>query len=179
LFVNVKNSAFLRQQLMSANADYEYTFLDATSVLSVRQVLAAAFRAINDRANGRMKSRNVHSETVFGLSPNNNIAESFRRFGIAEETTSLISLKIIPANGSEDDQVASVSAVSDHLKASVEGDPLPFTESNLVGLSDVPKICKIYKVEGKKATTNGSDSAAGRIGQLEGTILGIMAIKGS
>ena len=32
LFVNVKNSAFLRQQLMSANADYEYTFLDATSV---------------------------------------------------------------------------------------------------------------------------------------------------
>jgi EKC/KEOPS complex subunit CGI121/TPRKB len=107
------------------------------------------------------------------------IVESFRRFGIAEETTSLIALKIIPANGTEDDQVASVSAVSDHLKASVEGDPLPFTESNLAGLSDVAKICKIYKVEGKKATTNGSNSAAGRIGQLEGTILGIMAIKGS
>jgi hypothetical protein len=43
-------------------------------VLSVRQVLAAAFRAINDRANGRMKSRNVHSETVFALSPNNNVS---------------------------------------------------------------------------------------------------------
>jgi hypothetical protein len=32
LFVNVKNSAFLRQQLISANTDYEYSFLDATSV---------------------------------------------------------------------------------------------------------------------------------------------------
>jgi EKC/KEOPS complex subunit CGI121/TPRKB len=32
LFVNVKNSAFLRQQLMLANADFEYAFLDATSV---------------------------------------------------------------------------------------------------------------------------------------------------
>ncbi len=107
------------------------------------------------------------------------IAESFRRFGIADDTTSLIALKIIPANGTERDQVASVSAVSNHLKASVEGDPLPFTESNLAGLSDVPKICKIYKVEDKKEPTNGSNSAAGRIGQLEGTILGIMAIKGS
>jgi EKC/KEOPS complex subunit CGI121/TPRKB len=107
------------------------------------------------------------------------IAESFRRFGIADKTTSLIALKIIPANGTERDQVASVSAVSDHLKASVEGDPLPFTESKLAGLSDMPKICKIYKVEDKTGPTKGSNSAAGRIGQLEGTILGIMAIKGS
>jgi EKC/KEOPS complex subunit CGI121/TPRKB len=35
LFVNVKNAAFLRQQLISANADYEYAFLDATSVSRV------------------------------------------------------------------------------------------------------------------------------------------------
>jgi EKC/KEOPS complex subunit CGI121/TPRKB len=32
LFVNVKNAAFLRQQLIAANTDYEYAFLDATSV---------------------------------------------------------------------------------------------------------------------------------------------------
>jgi len=178
LFVNVKNSAFLRQQLISANADYEYAFLDATSVLSVRQVLAAAFRAVNDSVNGRLKSRNVHSETVFALSPNNNIAESFRRFGISDATTSLIAVKIIPTNGTEDDQVASVAAVSNHLKASIEGDPLLVTESNLAVLSDVPKICKIYKVE-NKTTPNGLSSTAGRIGKIEGTILGIMAIKGS
>jgi hypothetical protein len=64
------------------------------------------------------------------------------------------------------------------LKASIEGDPLPVTESNLAGLSDVPKICKIYKVENKTAS-NALSSTTGRIGQIEGTILGIMAIKGS
>jgi EKC/KEOPS complex subunit CGI121/TPRKB len=110
------------------------------------------------------------------------IAESFRRFGILDTTTSLIAVKIIPAVGSEEDQAASVTAVSNHLKASIAGDPLPFTESSLAHLSDVPKICKIYKVEdknGSSTTSNGLNATADRISQLEGTILGIMAIKGS
>jgi hypothetical protein len=69
-----------------------------------------------------------------------------------------------------------VSTVSNHLKAFVEGDPLPLTEQNLAGLSDMAKICKIYKIENKPT---GLSSTAGRIGQIEGTILGIMTIKGS
>jgi EKC/KEOPS complex subunit CGI121/TPRKB len=113
-----------------------------------------------------------------GYSNQRQIAESFRRFGVTDATSSLIAVKIIAATGTEDDQVASVAAVSHHLKASIEGDPLPFTESNLAGLSDVPKICKIYKIENKSAS-NGLSSIAGRIGHIEGTILGIMAIKGS
>lgn len=32
LFKDVKNSAFLRQQLIQGNTDFEYAFLDATSV---------------------------------------------------------------------------------------------------------------------------------------------------
>jgi EKC/KEOPS complex subunit CGI121/TPRKB len=38
-------------------------------------VLAACFRAISDALNGRLKSRNVHSEIVFSLSPNNNVSQ--------------------------------------------------------------------------------------------------------
>ena len=33
LFKDVKNSAFLRQQLINANADFEYAFFDASVVL--------------------------------------------------------------------------------------------------------------------------------------------------
>lgn len=32
LFKDVKNAAFLRRQLIEANADYEYAFLDASTV---------------------------------------------------------------------------------------------------------------------------------------------------
>ena len=74
LFKDVKNAAFLRQQLLNGNTDFEYAFLDASVLLSRNHVLAACFRAIVDQLNGRLKSRNVHSEIVFALSPNNNVS---------------------------------------------------------------------------------------------------------
>lgn len=33
LFKDVTNAAFLRQQLLAGNADFEYAFLDATKVI--------------------------------------------------------------------------------------------------------------------------------------------------
>lgn len=75
LFRNVQNTSFLRQQLLDGNTDFEYAFLDAAILLSRNHVLAACFRAINDQLNDRLRSRNVHSEIVFSLSPNNNVSE--------------------------------------------------------------------------------------------------------
>lgn len=77
LFKDVKNAAFLRKQLLEGNADFEYAFLDAAAILSKNHVLAACFRAINDQLNNRLKSRNVHSEIVFSLSPNNNVSMAY------------------------------------------------------------------------------------------------------
>ena len=74
LFKDVKNASFLRQQLLDSNAEFEYAFLDATTIISRNHILAACFRAINDQLNNRLKSRNVHSEIVFSLSLNNNVS---------------------------------------------------------------------------------------------------------
>ena len=76
LFRDVQNASFLRRQLLEGNQEFEYAFLDASLLLSRRQVLAACFTAINDRLSGRLKSRNVHSEIVFALSPNNNVCSA-------------------------------------------------------------------------------------------------------
>lgn len=46
-------------------------------VVSRTHILAACFRALNDYMSGRLKSRNVHSEIVFALSPNNNVCIGF------------------------------------------------------------------------------------------------------
>lgn len=75
LFNNVQNASFLRQQLLEGNSDFEYAFLDASVLLSRSHVLAACWRAIVDSQNNRLKSRNVHSEIVFSLSPNNNVCD--------------------------------------------------------------------------------------------------------
>lgn len=73
LFTQVRNATFLRQQLLDGNTEFEYAFLDASVIVSRTHVLAACFRAINDLLHNRLKSRNVHSEIVFSLSPNNNV----------------------------------------------------------------------------------------------------------
>lgn len=76
LFTDLQNAPQLRQQLLSGNADFEYAFVDASSVFSTKHVLAACFRAVNDSINNRLRCRNVHAEIVFALNPNNNVRAS-------------------------------------------------------------------------------------------------------
>ncbi|KAI9861416.1 MAG: hypothetical protein M1813_005313 [Trichoglossum hirsutum] len=73
LFRDVENSAFLKQQLLDGNEEFEYAFIDASVILSTVHALAAAYRAVTDLLNSRIRSRNLHSEIVFALSPNNNV----------------------------------------------------------------------------------------------------------
>ncbi|KAL1630072.1 hypothetical protein SLS54_000932 [Diplodia seriata] len=97
LFQHVRNAAFLRQQLLAGNQAFEYAFLDATALLSTTHVLAAVFRALNDQLNGRLRSRNVHSEIVFSLSPNNNVREARARLPPIQHGTHSPHVPSIPA----------------------------------------------------------------------------------
>jgi len=158
-------------------------------------VLAAVFRATNDLIHNRLKSRNVHSEVVFSLSPNNNIAESFRRFGIADTTTSLLAVKILDASNSD------LPNPSAHLGASVEGTRVGLTGATLSEITDLSKIRKVYKLDSSSGQTAGGSkkSKGGRasgtastekrtngihkqtdaLKEIEAVIIGIMALKGS
>ncbi|KAF2093834.1 CGI-121-domain-containing protein [Rhizodiscina lignyota] len=202
LFSHLKNATFLRKQLLEGNQDFEYALIDATSILSVKHVLAAAFRAINDMLHGRLRSRNVHSEIVYSLGANNNITDAFRHFGILDSTTALLVIKVGRASS---DAAVTHDSVSAHLRANVEGQLLPFNDENIVGLSDMAKIRKLYKITsadaagkgGKKkgaradGATNGVKAAldgGGKGGpltaqeervEMEAVILGTMAMKGS
>jgi EKC/KEOPS complex subunit CGI121/TPRKB len=93
LYTNVENARFLKEQLLAGNSEFEYAFIDASvvghrlrlwkvftltqrsygQIISTTHVLAAGFCALYDYLNERLKSRNVHAEIVFSLSPNNNV----------------------------------------------------------------------------------------------------------
>ena len=186
LYRGVKNAAFLRQQLLDGNADFEYAFVDASMVVSTTHVLAAAFRALNDYLNERLKSRNVHSEIVFALSPNNNIGESFRRFGVQDTTTDLLVLKVATS------PVITEQGVSDHLTSSVAGSQAAFTEDNIKAVSDLSRIRKVYKIvsgaSSKKASkasntlVNGHADSGPDLEErqtVETAVLGAIALRGA
>ena len=172
LFTEIENAAYLRKQLLDGNTAFEFAFLDARCVLSTTHVLAAVFRAVNDMTNNRMKSRNVHSEIVFAFSPNNNVAEAYRKFGIADDTRNLIVVKI-SNSGTEDFQKV--------VQEGVKGRVLDFNDENLAGMSDVATIRKTYKLQQtatKKAAQITPNGLVVR-NELVISVLGLMALRGA
>lgn len=174
-YTEVANAVFLRQQLLSANQEFNYAFLDASSILSRRHVLAACFRALNDHMHERLKSNNVQSEVVFCLSPNNNIGEAFRRFGIQDGSRDLVVVKV-GMDGS-----VSRDSVEQHLESTVQGRRVDFTNEWLRSVCDLDKARKTYKIartqQGKVLNGDGNDE--NERDHIETQVLGLMALRGA
>lgn len=94
------------------------------------------------------------------------IAESFRRFGISEDSKNILAIKV----GSPDVR----EATERHLVENVKGTPASFTDEVLAKLHDPARIRKIYRVEAPK---KGEALVLGK--EAEAFILGSMALKGS
>lgn len=156
--------------------------------------MAATFRALNDYLHNRLKSNNVHSEVVFALSPNNNvrmslkasshwkpyasadlfffsfcnqIAESFRKFGITDTTKDLFIVKIATSPEITHDKIAA------HLQEHIQGTAVEPTDENLSKITNIDKVKKTYKLGAVK----GQDAAT--LKRLEMSILGAIALRGT
>ncbi|KAH8105411.1 CGI-121-domain-containing protein [Cristinia sonorae] len=105
LFSNVSNTAQLKQRLVSAatmpgpegeqeRAAVNFAFIDARLICSFLHLQTAIYQAILADVQGALRTRTVHSEVLWALSPSTNITDAIRRYGISETTTSLILVRI-------------------------------------------------------------------------------------
>ncbi|RMZ68520.1 hypothetical protein GMOD_00008229 [Pyrenophora seminiperda CCB06] len=200
LFTDVVNAAFLRSQLLDANPDFDYAFLDASMIISPQHLLSATFLALHNFLTSRSKTRTPHSELVFRLSPNNNIGESYKRFGISDTTTTLIAVKLpLSSSGPEGsyskDESITNESVRKHLESVIEGTCIEIDETGeqLAVSRDIAKIRKVYKLGGGDGTGAGKKGSKGvtmnnhgnggktedETAMMESVILGIIALKGS
>lgn len=175
-FRDVKNAGFLREQLLAANQVYNYAFIDAATITSRRHILAAAFRALNDYVHDRLKSNNIHSELVFCLSPNSNIGEAFRRFGIQDMTKDLVVIKagISPETTQE--------SVQNHLHTAIEGTQVAFDDGLFEQVCDFDRVRKTYKLakpKGQKAINGDAGHSLNEREETEVQVLGLMALRGA
>jgi EKC/KEOPS complex subunit CGI121/TPRKB len=124
---------------------------------------------------------------IFPLTPEQ-IAESFRRFGITPTTTNLLIFKV-----STPSSPATAEEVQSHLTSSIEGEQVPFEDSVLQEMTDVARVKKIYKLNSsgggggeKKGQVNGAEnevpngtgSEVDQRKDLEILVLGCMALRG-
>ncbi|KAI1177291.1 kinase binding protein CGI-121-domain-containing protein [Nemania sp. FL0916] len=189
VFRDVKNAAFLHQQLLARNPEFEYAFIDASVITSRLQVLSAVFKAVTSQGAGAMKTPNMHSETVCSLSPTNNITEAYRRYGISPTTRDLVIVKILVTPPAPSSSAAPMSQttmlpvlltpqeVEKHLLAHVHGKPVPFTDQTLEELVDWARVRKYYKLNGM-AWLDGIQDPAVKNRETNMLVMSGMALRG-
>ncbi|PHH93062.1 hypothetical protein CDD83_1764 [Cordyceps sp. RAO-2017] len=176
LFRDVQNAAFLHQQLLDRNADFEYGFIDASVIVSRRQLLSAVFKAVLAVINGSLKTPNVHSEMVCSLSASNNIADAYRRFGISPATKHLIVVKVTFPTASCP-HPPSANSIWTHLSANVQGHAVSATDENIGSATDPAKVRKYYKLNGLSFLDSIKTDDEKRA-EMELLILSSMALRG-
>ncbi|CAJ2500760.1 Uu.00g036130.m01.CDS01 [Anthostomella pinea] len=172
VFKDIENAEFLHQQLLGRNADFEYAFIDASSVVSRLQVLSAIFKSITVQLNGAMKTPNIHSEIVSSLSPTKNISEAYRRYGITPTSKNIIVVRVLisPSTLTAED-------VEKHLVDNVQGVSRPLDDKTLSGFTDWSKIRKYYKLNGVGWVDALKDVGV-KSKEMEMLVLGGMSLRG-
>ncbi|KAH9916777.1 CGI-121-domain-containing protein [Fomitopsis serialis] len=151
LFDHVSNAAHIRERIVRASqlegpeGDREreavnFAFIDARLITSMLHLQTAIYQAILAEVQGALRTKTVHSEILWALSPNNNITEAIRRFGVSDNTTALIVVRVGPSG---------VTDIEDRTKAVVTGDLLPL--SDLTKLTDWATVRKYYKLNADPA----------------------------
>lgn len=107
-----------------------FAFIDARTVISVEQISSAIYKALVESTYNRMRTKTLHSECILSLSPSSNIGDALKRFGIKEDSTNLIVIKIVK-NGDDEPFDG---------KTSIVGDLVPVSDEQFVTTADIETI---------------------------------------
>ncbi|KAK9367397.1 kinase binding protein CGI-121-domain-containing protein [Lipomyces kononenkoae] len=151
LYTSVSNAATIRKELLAGNTRYSYAFVDPRGVLSLAHVLAAVYRALTDMQAGTLRTKTLSSEIVFAFGGTMNIAETLRRFGINDNSDSLLVVKV------DTDQMERTNSVWNELEGIIQGTSIPVTDENIEKLTDIETIRKNYKIQQGISLANRSE----------------------
>jgi len=161
LFENISNSQDLLERIQRAaklagpEGDRErelvkFAFIDAALITSLTHLQVALAQSLLAEADGKLRTKTIHSEIIWTLNPTNNITEALRRFGVSNGTKALILVQV-----SEDTPNLDASQKELAMKELVQASPVPLTK--ISQHTDWARVRKIYKLNEDVAIKNIND----------------------
>ncbi|KAK6462988.1 kinase binding protein CGI-121-domain-containing protein [Scheffersomyces coipomensis] len=177
LFTNIKTetSATIKSELIGANKDYDFCFLNTNHIISLEQLYASIHRSILNQSNELMKAKTLNTEIIFNLSSVNNIMDALKRFGVDESCPNLIVIKVLKTDEIESD---TLKELNQHLLKLLDVDESHNIELNdeilFSKLASVQKTKKLYKLNDATYSGNESELQA----ELTRLIIGATLLRG-
>lgn len=138
LFRDVTNSSALRSKLMKG--ELNCALINVTYIPGMLAVLLACNKSVHCYTNSSMKTRSLHTEVIYNLSPTNSIKDSLKNFSISDDEKIILYVAIRKV--SEDtDPVC-------NIVDSIEGNIGSLDDLSVV--SNAEKIKELYKIGDKE-----------------------------
>ncbi|AET39195.1 Cgi121p Ecym_4116 [Eremothecium cymbalariae DBVPG len=124
------------QDIRSKVAELPFGFIDARNVLSLEQLSSAVYKALIEVKYNKMRSKNLNSEVVLSLSPTSNIGDALRSFGIQEDSSVLILVRVASMDESSEER---------DFSSLIEGSEIELSDDNLRKYADIELIKRVCK----------------------------------
>ncbi|XP_074646432.1 EKC/KEOPS complex subunit TPRKB-like isoform X2 [Tubulanus polymorphus] len=122
------------------NGEIEVALLNPKMIIDRFQVLCAATKALHLSVNGKMVTRNLHSEIIYNMSPSKNISDAFKKYGSSDKDTSIMFVQICKVNTSMDEISTFLSSV-DGIRIGTD------LVNQFTDETAIKKMCKIKEKE--------------------------------
>lgn len=140
LYKNVENVQDLLAEVKSGQIDC--ALLNPQLIYDPFQVVVAANKSVLSLESNSLKTRKVHSEIVYNMSPSKNIKNSLTTFGIYDENNSGQKRDILVAILYKKTSDIPLEQYCPHVK----GEVVSLREVDLI--KDVSQIQKVYSING-------------------------------